>query len=248
MLCKIDNTFIYIYTHVIHTHTHTEHAHCETQVLEGWKQLLADCHWAKIEIGKHGFSHEIWGGVLLIFPWTNPLNCLNGKKNIDVYFLVVFNYPVLGYYTLFGLIPGDGSWRNERGLTTPKQCATGKQMCQCQSVLCKPHESEIPKKIRNVSLEESMCVCVCARTYVCAFPHMCVYLCARLSCFDNEDQVRAQKSPRPYTSKTKTLILENFKPALFGKPKTPCAASIRSFELHPTWWNHVLHGPTDCRQ
>ena len=120
-----------------------------------------------------------YGGVLLIFPWTNPLNCLNGKKNIDVYFLVVFNYPVLGYYTLFGLIPGDGSWRNERGLTTPKQCATGKQMCQCQSVLCKPHESEIPKKIRNVSLEESMCVCVCARTYVCAFPHMCVYLCAR---------------------------------------------------------------------
>ena len=151
-----------------------------------------------------------------------------------MYFLVVFNYPVLGYYTLFGLIPGDGSWRNERGLTTPKQCATGKQMCQCQSVLCKPHESEIPKKIRNVSLEESMCVCVCARTYVCAFPHMCVYLCARLTFFDNEDQVRAQKSPRPYTSKTKTLILENFKPALFGKPKAPCAASIRSFELHPT--------------
>ena len=69
MLCKIDNTFIYIYTHVIHTHTHTEHAHCETQVLEGWKQLLADCHWAKIEIGKHGFSHEIWGG-----PANFPLN------------------------------------------------------------------------------------------------------------------------------------------------------------------------------
>ena len=159
-----DWQYIYIYIHTCNTHTYTQSMHIvKLRSLKDGNSSLLTVTGRKSKLESMDFPMK-YGGGPANFPLNQSIELFEWQKEHWCVFLgcvQLSSFRVL--YTLW----------NERGLTTPKQCATGKQMCQCQSVLCKPHESEIPKKYAMFPWKK-VCVSVCARVHMCARFHTCV--------------------------------------------------------------------------